>query len=245
MLALWLFFLLVVPADARDIRVAVSANLAYVITPLIQSFERTHSDIHVVPILGSTGKLTTQIMHGAPYALLLSADMDYAKKLYQAGFSSQAPKVYAKGALVYLSAKPRDFSKIYTLLSASSIRKIAVANPKTAPYGVAAKEALEKAGIYQKVFSKFVYGESISQTLSYALKAADIGLVAKSSIYAPSLKGHIYYADVNASLYRPISQGMVLLNKSPSLKDAQLFYDYLQSQDAKRIFRFYGYQVDE
>lgn len=229
--------------QASSIKVAVSANVSYAIGDLKKEFLSSHPNTKIDTIVASTGKLTTQIIHGAPYDMLLGANVQYPQKLYDMHIAITKPVVYAKGALIYLSSKNYDLSHPIELLASSKIKRIAIANPKTAPYGMASVEALKHAKVFDKIKSKFIYGESISQTLTYTLKASDIGIVAKSSIYSPKLSylKKSNYKDVNSSLYTPISQAMVLLKHSTNSKEAREFYEFLQTPKAKEIFKRYGY----
>jgi molybdate transport system substrate-binding protein len=228
---------------AKEITIAVAANVSYAIVPLIKAFHHTYPMIKVHTVLGSSGKLTAQISHGAPYDLFLSANMMYPNHLYRKGLSKIKPVIYAQGALALLTTKHYNLSKGLSLLLDKSISKIAIANPKTAPYGVATVEALKNATLYESLKPKFVYGESISQTLTYATCAADIGIVAKSSLFSPQLKQYQkgkHWVDIPTSLYTPIAQGIVLLNHRSEVKS---FYDFLFSSKAKEIFKSYGYTL--
>ena len=225
------------------VRVATSANVSYAMDSLIEKFQASHPKTRVQKIVSSSGKLTAQIIHKAPFDIFLSANMSYPKRLFKMGISSQ-PKVYAKGLLAIFSKKKRDFSKGLELLKSDSIKKIAVANPKLAPYGKASIEALKSAKIYSQVKPKVIFGDSISQTLSYALKIADIGIVAKSLLLSPKMskfKEGKNWQEVDKNLYTPIKQGAVLINPS---KEAKAFFDFLFSKDAKEILSNYGYLVD-
>jgi molybdate transport system substrate-binding protein len=231
---------------AGKITIAVSANVSYAINDLKREFNKLYPNTKVQVILGSTGKLTAQIKHGAPYQILMGANMSYPKALYAEDFAVTRPLVYAQGSLAYLSPKKRDFSDILTLLKSDKIVKIAVANPKTAPYGIATKEALENAKVYNELKKKFVYGESISQTVTYATKATDIGLIAKSSLFSPQMshfkKGE-NWADVDSRLYTPIDQGIVILKEGEKSADVSAFYAFIMSKRAKKIFEEFGYTV--
>ncbi len=232
---------------ASEITIAVAANVSYAIDELKAEFSKTNPDTKVQVTLGSSGKLTAQIKNGAPYGLFMSANMKYPQALYDDKIALTKPIVYAQGALAYLSVKKQDFSKGITLLEDDKIVKIAIANPKTAPYGKATVEALKNANIYDTVKSKFVYGESISQTISYAVMAADIGLIAKSSLYSPKMSRYtenINWSPVDPSLYTPIRQGIVLLKYSEGNKAYRAFYDFILSDEAKKIFKKYGYSVE-
>jgi len=228
---------------AKSIKVAVAANVTYAIKALKTEFLKTHKDSRVDIIIGSSGKLTAQIVHGAPFDIFMSADMKYPQTLYKKGLTATKPLVYAEGSLVYLSTQPRDFSKGLEMLKSKEIRHIAVANPKTAPYGIATDSALKSADIYKDIKSKFIYGESIGQTLSYTLKAAQVGFIAKSALFSPRLKKFKdanHYRDVDRELYTPIEQGIVLLHKSTQ---TQAFYDFIFSKEAKEILRKFGYNT--
>lgn len=231
---------------SSTLTIAVAANVSYAIKPLIERFKQTHPNTNVEVILGSSGKLLAQISHGAPFDLFMSANMQYPNKLYRQDFTVGKPVIYAQGALALLATQPHDFTKGLKVLEDENIHKIAIANPKTAPYGVAAKEALEHAGLYEKLKEKFVYGESISQTVLYVTRAADIGLVVKSSLFSPQMKRYKEgqnWVDVDATRYTPIAQGMVLLRRAKENKDAQNFYDFMLSPKAQEILKAYGYKV--
>jgi len=226
-----------------DIKVAVAANVSYAMNDLKKEFHQINPDIQVDVIVGSSGKLTAQIMHGAPFDLFLSANMKFPIALYNAQISKHQPVIYAEGTLALFSTKAKDFSDNLAVLKHTDIRKIAIANPKTAPYGLAAKEALENAKLYALLKEKFVYGESIAQTVSYAATSADIGLIAKSSLFSPQMNGYKEYTNwitVNKAFYTPISQGMVRLNDKAEVK---AFYDFILSPQARKILQSFGYTV--
>ena len=229
--------------SAGSINVAVAANVSYAIEDLKIEFNKTHPDTEVKVTLGSSGKLTAQIKHGAPYQLFMSANMKYPNILYKEKIAVKKPTVYALGSLALFSQRSRDFTQGISLLKSGKISKIAVANPKTAPYGIAAKEALKNAGIYKTIKKKFVYGESISQTVSYAVTAADIGIIAKSSLYSRTMskyRENVNWIELNAKLYTPIKQGVVMLEDN---REVKAFYDFILSADAQKIFKRYGYLI--
>jgi molybdate transport system substrate-binding protein len=131
------------------------------------------------------------------------------------------------------------------LLKAPEIQKIAIANPAAAPYGKAAFDAISAAGIYDDIKAKFVYAESISQAVTYALTAADIGFVAKSSLYSVQMSAYrenVHWHSVDPTLYTPIKQGIVLLKNADS-PEYKAFYDFIFSDAAKSIFKQYGYML--
>jgi molybdate transport system substrate-binding protein len=231
---------------AGTINIAVAANVSYAIDDLKKEFNKMYPDTKVNVTLGSSGKLTAQIKNGAPYQLFMAANMKYPEALYSDGIATTRPLVYAQGSLAMLSDSKKDFSKGINLVESSKISKIAVANPKTAPYGKAAVEAMKKAGVYNNVVGKYVYAESISQTVSYAVTAADIGFIAKSSLYSPKMaqyKEGIHWTDVDPKLYTPINQGIVVLKNGESNSEVAAFYTFMLSQKAKKILNDFGYLV--
>ncbi len=220
------------------ITVAAAANMSYVLPELVKSFEKKHPGIKIQAVFASSGKLAAQIQKGAPFEIFLSADMDYPKKLYRQGYTATRPLVYAKGELVFLS------EKITSLKDLPKLSRIAIANPKTAPYGKAAKEALQNMGLWQKVRSKLIFGESVAQTFFYATKAADGGFVARSALYAPKAKAvQKHIIPVDRAFYRPIEQGAVLLKRASG--EAKEFFCFLFSPEAVKILESFGYRCDD
>lgn len=241
-----IFLLSFVTVSAGEITIAVAANVSYAIEALKKEFNVVHPQIQVQVILGSSGKLTAQIKHGAPYELFMSADMKYPEALYIGQMAVTKPVLYAQGALAFLSVKERNYAAGMHMLESKDIQKIAIANPQTAPYGIAAVEALKNAGMYEELKEKFVYGESVSQTVAYATTAADIGIIAKSTLFSPQMsqyKEAIHWSDVDAALYTPIDQGMVILKKGENNPEVKDFYDFMLSEKAKEILKLFGYKV--
>lgn len=233
-------------AFADKINIAVAANVSYAINNLINEFNKTNPDTKVRVILGSSGKLTAQIKNGAPYNIFMSANMKYPIALYDENIAITKPIIYAQGSLAILSTKKLDFTKGINLAIDNKVDKIAIANPKTAPYGKASLEAFKNAKIYKEIEKKLVYAESISQTVTYAITATDMGFIAKSSLYSPKMsmyKEGINWSTVDIKLYTPINQGIVILKNAKDNKEAKAFYDFILSEKAKKIFEEFGYLV--
>lgn len=231
---------------ADEIKIAVAANVSYAMEDLKKAFNVQHPETKVQVTLGSSGKLTAQISHGAPYQLFMAANMKYPEVLYKNGTAETKPVIYAKGGLAYLSAKKKPFGKGMALITDKSVQKIVIANPKTAPYGKAAMEVMENAGVLKEASSKLIYAETVSQTVSYTLTAADLGFIAKSSLYSPNMKHFkegIHWADVDTKLYTPIDQGIVILKNGAGNAEVKAFYDFMLSSEAKKILTAYGYLV--
>jgi molybdate transport system substrate-binding protein len=243
---LLLSLLLSVGVYANTITIAVSANVSYAIEELIEVFRETHIDTKVRVVLGGSGKLTAQIQNHAPYQLFMSADMLYPDSLYKSGIAITKPTIYAKGSLALLSGKKRDFSRGLEILKDKDIAKISIANPKTAPYGRATVEALKSAKIYRGIKDKFIYSESISQSVAYTITATDIGVIAKSSLFSPKMRRFregINWIEIDPSLYKAIEQGVVILKNAKNNKEVRSFYDFLYSPKAKEIFHKFGYST--
>ncbi len=229
---------------ASTINIAVATNVSYAIDDLKKEFHKISPNTKVQVTLGSSGKLTAQIKNGAPYTLFMAANMKYPEALYKNKIAITKPIIYAQGGLAYLSSKKQDFSQGIQLLRDPRIEKIALANPKTAPYGKVAIQAMKRGGVYNSVKNKYVFAESISQAVAYSINAADIGFVAKSSLFSPKMKNYkegINWAEVDPKLYTSIKQGIVLLKNGRSNSEVKAFYDFILSAKAKKIFKKYGY----
>lgn len=241
-----LLMLLNVGLFAQTITIAVAANVSYAIDPLVKEFNKTNPDTNVQVVLGSSGKLSAQIKNGAPFDLFLAADMEYPQSLYDDKLAINKPVIYAQGAVALLTTKELDLKNGLEILNNATVKKIAIANPKTAPYGKAALEAMEKLNIYDSVKDKFVYAESISQAVTYTLTACEVGFVAKSALYANDMANYkegINWIEIDSKLYTPINQGLVILKKAENNSEAKAFYDFILSKDAKIIFEKFGYIV--
>jgi molybdate transport system substrate-binding protein len=228
------------------VTVAVAANMQYTIQELIAEFNKT-DPAKIDIVLGASGKLTQQIQHGAPFDIFISADTAFPKKLADGHFTLEPPKVYAQGLLVLWSAKPAiQPAKDLKLLQGAAIKSIAIANPKTAPYGSAAEFMLKKYGLYDKVASKLVTGESISQTTQFiATQNADIGFTAKAVVISKEMQGKGKWVELNTKDYPPIEQAAVLLKYAGqnNRAEAKKFYNFLYSPKAKTILTKFGYIV--
>lgn len=229
---------------SEKIVVATAANVQYVMEEIKDAFEKD-SGKEVEIIVSSSGKLTAQIQQGAPYDVFVSADTKYPAEIYKNGGSDEAPKIYASGQLVLWAINiPKDRLTLDSLQS-NMIKKIAIPNPKFAPYGEAALEVLKKNPNFKKLETKLVYGESISQTAQYITTgAAEIGFNALSIVLSPEMKSRGNWVLVDSTLYAPIHQSAILLKHSKtSIKrqSSKDFYDFLYSEKAKEIFKKYGY----
>jgi len=228
---------------AQTITVAAAANLKYAITDIAKEFSK-ESGIEVKIITGASGKLTQQIMSGAPYDAFLSADVEFPAKLAQGGFTTTPSQVYAYGSLVLWSDTGADLSKGVAVVADSSVKKIAVANPKTAPYGIEAMNAMKYYKVADAATPKIITAESISQVGAYVTtKAVDVGFMAKSIVLAPDMKNVGKWVEVDDKAYNTIDQAMVgLKNGTPENQiAAKKFLRYMSSPKAIAILKASGY----
>lgn len=227
----------------EKITIAVAANMQFAMDELMVAFEKA-TGIRSEQVVSSSGKLTAQIMEGAPFDVLVSADMKYPAELYKVEMGISTPKVYAYGKLVLWSMAD-DIEPSLQKLSDPSVRHIAVANPKTAPYGAAAIEVLDSLGLLEKLGPKLVFGESIAQTNQFIVsRSTELGFTAMSVVLSPEMKGKGKWVAIDESMYSPIAQGAVAI-KSNSNREvaANKFCDFLASSAAQDILVRYGYSV--
>jgi molybdate transport system substrate-binding protein len=243
LIILLLFFTNATETESQSINVAAAANTQFVMRELKQAFEKKHA-IALNLIIGSSGKLSNQIMNGAPYHIFLAGNEAYADQLYKNKYATEKPCIYAAGTAVLWTIKEIPLSKDLTALLDNQIATIAIASPKNAPYGLLAVNALEDAGLYEAVKEKIVYGNNVAQVNQYlSLHAVDAGITSYSAVHAPAMK------NIGKWVYIPgyhIKQAMVKLVHSSTneRKATALFYDFLQSNTACEIFTKYGYFVN-
>jgi len=230
---------------SEKLMIATAANMRFAMTSLVEAFT-AETGISCETVVSSSGKLTAQIAQGAPFDLFVSADMKYPDELYRQGLTITPPKVYAYGKLVLWCAHD-DVEPSLVILNDDSVQRIAIANPKTAPYGRAAMEVINHDFHSEQITHKLVYGESISQTSQFIISgAASIGFTAKSVVLSPEIIGKGQWHEIDTSLYSPIEQGVVVLNQNPKMiDDAQQFKLFLFSENGQKILMRYGYEVSK
>jgi len=228
---------------AQTITVAAAANMKYAVTDIAKAFTK-ESGIDVKIITGASGKLTQQIMSGAPYDAFLSADVEYPAKLANGGFTTTPAHVYAYGSLILWSDTGVDLSKGVAIVADPSVRKIALANPKTAPYGIEAMNAMKYYKVADDAVGKIITAESISQVGAYVTtKAVDVGFMAKSIVLSPEMKNVGKWVEVDDTAYNTIDQAMVgLKNATPENQiAAKKFLRFMSSAKALAILKASGY----
>jgi len=240
-----MFFLFVVysSAQAGEVRVAVASNFSSPLKVIKARFEK-ETGHRMVIISGSTGKLFAQVKHGAPYDLLLAADSLRPRLLEEEGFAVSGSRfTYAVGQLTLWSANPNQIIGAGAeIFQNQTFNYLAMANPKTAPYGRAALQILTKLGVWELVRAKVVQGENIGQAFQFvATENAELGFVALSQTLDPKnkLKGSRW--DVPPDFYDPIYQDLVLLKRGVGNPAAQAMVDFMRGPTARKIIADYGY----
>jgi molybdate transport system substrate-binding protein len=233
-------------AVAEVITIAAASDLNFAFKEIVAEYEKVTGD-HVKLTLGSSGNFYAQIQNGAPFDLYFSADIAYPRKLEEAGLTVPGSLYqYAVGRIVLWAGKgsPLDLSKGLEILREPTIRKIAIANPKHAPYGRAAVAALEKAGLYERLKDRLVYGENISQAAQFVESgAADVGIIALSVAFAPPMKAAGRYWEIPSVMHPPIEQGVVMLSSGKNRDKAKAFLSFIQSAKGQAIMTQYGFVV--
>jgi molybdate transport system substrate-binding protein len=231
-------------AAADVVSVAVAANFTDATREIVPLFEKATGHKAKVSY-GSTGKLYSQIENGAPFQVFLAADTKRPLKAEQEGLAVvDSFFVYAKGKLVLWSTKPGLVNDGVTYLKKAAFAHLAMANPKTAPYGLAARQVMEHLGLWPQLQSKLVRGESIAQTFQFVVSGnAESGFVAYSQVKAWKGGAGSTWV-IPEDYYAPIEQGAVLLKKGESSLAAKAFLDFLKSESAKAVIERYGYGLE-
>lgn len=230
-------------ARAAEVQVAVAANFAGPLAKIGEGF--TAATGHVVKAsAGPTGKFYTQILAGAPFEILIAADDETPKKLIAEGHGvSGTAFTYAVGQLVLWSAQPGLVDDKGAVLDSDRYSKVAIANPKVAPYGKAAVEVLAALKLGDRVTPKLVTGDSIAQAYQFALSGnAELGFVALSQVAVPGKPATGSMWMVPQSLYGEIRQDAVLLKAGEKNEAARALLDYLKGPEARAVIASYGYR---
>ena len=244
-LLLSLLLLVTLPASAAEVRVAVASNFVAPMRKIAAGFERATGH-KVLLASGATGKFYAQIRNGAPFDVLLAADATTPARLIEEGRAVAASRcTYAIGKLVLWSPRPGYVDGQGEVLVKGDFRHLAVASPKTAPYGAAALDVLERLGFADRLRTKLVTGENIAQTYQFVASGnAELGFVALSQVMADGkLAGGSTWI-VPPELYREIRQDAVVLAGARDEAAARALLDYLRGDAAAAILRAHGYQLD-
>jgi molybdate transport system substrate-binding protein len=237
-------------ALAGEVLIAAASDLSFPIKEIISQFEKQTG--HKVKLtLGSSGNFQAQITNGAPFDVFLSADVDYVRKLDQAGFvEPNTLTIYAQGRLVIWVRKgsPIDVQRLgMDSLVQPAAKRIAIANPNVAPYGRAAVGAMRRFGIYDRVASRLVFGENIAQAAQFVSSgAADIGILAHSMASSDPLLSTGKFWEIPADAYPRLYQGMAILKqarKAGHLDAARAFSEWFGNDSSRAILKKYGFSL--
>lgn len=228
----------------EKITVAAAADLKFAMEEIVLLFNETHPADKIETVYGSSGKFHTQIRQGAPYDLYFSADIAYPRALAAEGLAASAVQTYAVGRIVLWRPLPDTEKMTLNDLGNPAIRKIAIANPRHAPYGKRAEEALRSAGLWNKVEHKLVYGENVAQTAQFVQTGnAQIGIIALSLALSPELGKQGSYALIPEKLHQPLEQGFIITRRAANNPLALTFTRFVMSREARTIMKRYGFAL--
>ena len=237
-----LLFVFLTQTFAADIFVAVASNFSAPMQKIGPLYEK-ESGNKVIMSLGSTGGFYAQIKNGAPYQILLSADVETPNKLALEGFAIKETQfTYATGRLALWSAKENDVDAAGNILKSQPFEKLAMANPKLAPYGLAAIETLKTLNLLSGLEGKIVQGDSIAQAYQFVVtQNAQLGFVALSQVFLDGKISHGSAWIVPSHLHSPIHQDAILLKTAKDNEAAKSLMNFMKSARAKSIIASFGY----
>ena len=238
---------LAAPAPQRSVAVAVAANMKPAFEELAARFQATHPGVEVKATYGASGNFFAQIANGAPFDLFLSADAEFPARVVEKGLADGKAFTYAYGKLVVWVPKSSKLDldgKGLAALTDPSVQKIAIASPEVAPYGRAAKAALEKAGLYQTLKDRIVTGQSVSQTAQFVQSGnAQAGFVPLSLARTPPLSEQGRAWPVPPSSYARIEQAGVVVKGAKEAALARELAAFIAGAGARDVLERYGYDL--
>ncbi|MCX8146054.1 MAG: molybdate ABC transporter substrate-binding protein [Azovibrio sp.] len=229
-------------AQAEKVTIAAAADLKFAMDEIVAHFRAENPKDQVEVIYGSSGKFHTQVQQGAPYDLFFSADIGFAEELVKSGHAASNVMPYALGRIVLWSPTLDASQMTLASLADAKISRIAIANPKHAPYGKRAEEALRAMQLWDKVESKLVYGENIAHTAQFVQTGnAQVGIIALALALNPALaeKGRFYL--IPEHLHAPLEQGFIITKRAAGNAAARRFADYMNSKPARAVMTKYGF----
>ena len=233
-------------AVAEEITIAAASDLNFAFREIVTEYEKASGN-HVRLTLGSSGNFYAQIQNGAPFDLYFSADIAFPRKLEEAGLTVPGSLYqYAVGRIVMWTGHEShiDVTQGFEALRQPTVMKVAIANPKHAPYGRAAVAAMEYFKVYDQVKDKLVLGENISQAAQFVESgAADVGIIALSLALAPPMQAAGHYWEIPADAYPPIEQAAVMLMGGKNRGSAKAFLSFIQGAEGQTMMKRYGFVV--
>lgn len=238
----------VVCAQRQEIRIAAAADLKFAMEELSETFEK-QAGTKVNTTYGSSGNFFSQIKNGAPFDVFFSADIEYPRRLEAAGLAEPGTLYeYAVGRIeIWTPADAKvDVTKLgWKALLDASVKKIAIANPEHAPYGRAAVAAMQKAGIYESVNNKLVYGENISQAAQFVQSGnAQAGIIALSLAISPAMRDGKRW-EIPVDTYPALEQGAIVLKKAENKSAARAFLEFVKAPAGRAILAKYGFEFPD
>lgn len=236
--------LAVTGVQADEVQVAVAANFTAPIQAIASDFEKDTGH-KLIAAYGATGQFYTQIKNGAPFEVFLAADDSTPEKLEKEGDIVPGSRfTYAIGTLALWSAKDGYVDDAGKVLEKNQFKHLSIANPKAAPYGLAATQVLAKLGLTDKVKDKIVEGQNITQAYQFVSTGnAELGFVALSQIFKDGKVSHGSAWIIPESMHDPIKQDAVILKKGENNPAAKALTEYLKGPKAEAIIKSYGYQL--
>ena len=244
--ALIIFYLLLTTVSAGEVRIAVAANFQSTLHEIAAQYTRDTGHTTLISS-GSSGKFYAQIKHGAPFDVFFSADVTRPRLIEEEGLAVQGSRfTYAIGRLTLWSQDPKLLKKnVPEILSNNRFTHLAIANPKTAPYGTAAQQTLVALGLWNQVKNQIVQGENIGQTFHFVYSQnAQLGFVSRSQVWDPKINRAGSWWDVPENLYDPLHQQAVLLTHGQHNKVARAFLCYVKGPEARSIIERFGYGLE-
>lgn len=236
--------LLSLSAQAEKITIAAAADLKFAMDEIVGAYKKSNVADEIEVIYGSSGKFNTQMQQGAPFDLFFSADIAYPRELAKAGLAASEVKPYAVGRIVLWSTSMDASKMTLDSLTDPKIAHIAIANPKHAPYGKRAEEALRSSGLWEKIESKLVYGENIANTAQFVQTGnAQVGIIALSLALNPELSSKGGYYLIPDKLHNPLEQGFIISKRAEGNALAKRFAEYMGSKPARAVMTKYGFAL--
>ncbi len=237
-------FLAAVAGAARGetLGIAAAADLRFALDEIVTAFRKDNPGDRIDVTYGSSGRFYAQIRQGAPFDLFFSADIAYPRELHAAGMAASAVTPYARGRLVVWSATLDAGRLDLRQLADPAIARVAIANPRHAPYGRRAEEALRRAGVWDKVEAKLIVAENVGQAAQFVLTGnAQVGIIALALALSPQLAGKGSYRTIPENLHEPLDQGFVITRRAAANPLARRFAAYLATPAAQAVLTRHGF----
>jgi molybdate transport system substrate-binding protein len=233
------------PQAPARLLVAAASDLRFALDEVTAPFRAARPGLQVDIVYGASGKLATQIRHGAPFDVFLSADIEFARALHAEGHADGPPRLYAVGRLASWSADAAlGRLPLAALVRHERVRRFAIANPEHAPYGQRAVEALRSQGLYDAVAPRLVLGDNVAQAAQFIeTGAAQAGLVAHSLVLSPTLAGRGAWTLVPAAWHRPLEQALVVTRRAAARPEAAAFVAHLETPAARALLHRFGFAL--